>query len=114
MCDSMFCKRNHHIIINDKETLDIVISKHQFKLILACLVEERNAVCMDCGKCHECKRILNLIYKFKKIEWKVRQIPNCYLKMLKFNKLKEKLELFNQKTCQNFDEALKDNVLDFF
>ena len=110
MCDSTSCQRNHNIITKFKDNNDIVIPIKEFKIILCCLVEERNVCCGSSGKCHECKKILYFIDTLKKIEWEVRQVPNRYIRMLQFNKLNSKLELYYSKSYKNYEDALKDNV----
>ena len=67
MCDTVTCKRNHKYCSKFGNN-DLVISKTEFTFIVACLSTERKHICSSCGKCEECKRTLQIIHKFQKIE----------------------------------------------
>ena len=82
-------------------------------LILECLVDERSVFCNRCKKCNECRKLVYLIEIFTKIDMEVRQTPRTFVKMVKFNKSKSKLELYYAKTYTSYAEAKK-TMLIFF
>ena len=107
MCETITCQILHHF---EKTNNDIIVSPKEFVLIISCLSSGRNAVCQDCGKCQECKRIVTLLTKYREIEHGVRKTPSKYIVLLKFNKIKEKVELNYARVFDSFMEAAERNV----
>ena len=76
MCYTVSCCKRHNF--QEETNGDIIISCKEFLHLMCCLTEERNAICQSCGKCDECKNILNLISKFLEIEFEVRKTAGNY------------------------------------
>ena len=109
MCDSISCNKNH-IIITKIDKFDLIVSYREMVRILVCLVDERVVCCDRCKNCNECRKLLYFINTLEKIDGEVRRKPQTYIKMVKFNKIRSKLELYNAKTYKSFEEAKKDRV----
>ena len=107
MCDTINCRREHCF---EEANEDIIISPKEFISIISCLTAERNAICQDCGKCEECQRIVVLLRKYREIEHEVRKEPCKYIVLLKFNKIKRKVELEYTRVFSSFMEAVERKV----
>ena len=95
---------------DESENDNIIISCKEFLHLMCCLSEERNAICADCGKCNECKNVLDFISKFRQIDFGVRKTAGNYIVLLRFNKHKKKLLLEYARIFSSFMEAEKMHI----
>ena len=79
-CGSMVCSRKHFNVSNQENH---IIHYSEFLRIISCLLDEQRAICQSCGQWCNLSKI---IFNFKKMNFKILETPNLYVKLIEFNK----------------------------